>query len=293
MLNYWTMFDLKWPNASNNYWTMTLIFIHCHNKFKKKKSYHETLQSSESHKQPEPHNQRLSKLVVQSLQNDHQSQTETNVPRYEPGLDLQDFSSIKPLRSTFYGPSPLNSFSEFENVDPHLVKAINDIGITIPSHIQQLAIPQILKGNNCIIGAETGTGKTIAFVLPILQKLLSDKRVTQAQYEPLSHRFNHDNDRKLNEKHHPFEYDAEKKHPVFVIITPSEHLCKQTQKVMDEILARYYDNIYYQNRHNPEFYKLKTMSLHGRALLPKSNELMPDILVTTPTALLTNLHKKH
>merc|ERR1712228_65768 len=251
-------------------------------------------------KQPQAHNQKVSKMLISSLEQNSESINSSNTqqqePVFEPGLDLQQLSSIKPQQSTFYGPSPLDSFEDL-NIDKNLICALNAMGIMIPSHIQQLAIPQILSGSHCVIGAETGTGKTIAYSLPILHKLLNDDIVTNPQYSPISkfHQSEEINEKNTRQSHklHPFEFDAEKKFPSCLIIQPNEALSIQTQNVMNELLDRYYDAIYFQNRDNANFYRIKTMSLHGRALLPKSNELMPDILITTTTALLTNLHKKH
>ena len=56
-----------------------------------------------------------------------------------------------------------------------LKKAIESKGYTNPSEIQQQAIPSILEGNDIMAGAQTGTGKTAAFALPILQKLQKDE----------------------------------------------------------------------------------------------------------------------
>ena len=56
-------------------------------------------------------------------------------------------------------------------LSPALLKAIQDQGYTKPSEIQKEAIPEILKGNDILAGAQTGTGKTAAFALPILHTL--------------------------------------------------------------------------------------------------------------------------
>lgn len=48
------------------------------------------------------------------------------------------------------------------------------IGIKTPTPIQTNCIPQILNGKDCIGASKTGTGKTLAFALPILQKLCED-----------------------------------------------------------------------------------------------------------------------
>ena len=52
-----------------------------------------------------------------------------------------------------------------------LLKSIQAKGYSEPSEIQQEAIPEILKGNDILAGAQTGTGKTAAFALPILHRL--------------------------------------------------------------------------------------------------------------------------
>lgn len=64
------------------------------------------------------------------------------------------------------------SFTQFQ-LDLSLTKAIAQVGYITPTPIQEAAIPPILIGHDLIGTAETGTGKTAAFVLPILQKLLN------------------------------------------------------------------------------------------------------------------------
>ena len=64
------------------------------------------------------------------------------------------------------------SFTQFK-LDSRLNKGITFSGYKNPTPIQQSAIPLALAGNDIIGTAQTGTGKTAAFVLPILHKLLS------------------------------------------------------------------------------------------------------------------------
>ena len=54
---------------------------------------------------------------------------------------------------------------------PELLRALAEKGYTDPTPIQAQAIPSVLSGSDVLAGAQTGTGKTAAFVLPILQKL--------------------------------------------------------------------------------------------------------------------------
>ena len=62
------------------------------------------------------------------------------------------------------------SFAELGLV-PTLLRAVDDAGYTTPTPIQVQAIPVILAGKDVMGGAQTGTGKTAGFALPILQKL--------------------------------------------------------------------------------------------------------------------------
>ncbi len=64
------------------------------------------------------------------------------------------------------------SFAEFA-LDPRLLSNLQQLGYTQPTPIQQQAIAPILAGRDLLAGAQTGTGKTAAFVLPILQRLLT------------------------------------------------------------------------------------------------------------------------
>src|SRR5436190_23696606 len=57
------------------------------------------------------------------------------------------------------------------NLSPEMLQAVHDAGYTEPTPIQVATIPLILTGNDVIGIAQTGTGKTAAFVLPILMKL--------------------------------------------------------------------------------------------------------------------------
>jgi ATP-dependent RNA helicase RhlE len=64
----------------------------------------------------------------------------------------------------------LSKFSDFELATP-ILEAVAAEGYTIPTPIQSQAIPQVLHGRDLCGIAQTGTGKTAAFALPILQRL--------------------------------------------------------------------------------------------------------------------------
>jgi ATP-dependent RNA helicase RhlE len=62
------------------------------------------------------------------------------------------------------------SFADL-GLKPELLRAVDEKGYSAPTPIQAQAIPAVLAGGDLLAGAQTGTGKTAAFVLPILQKL--------------------------------------------------------------------------------------------------------------------------
>ncbi|ODU52481.1 MAG: RNA helicase [Armatimonadetes bacterium 55-13] len=74
--------------------------------------------------------------------------------------------------------APLPQFSELGLSDP-IYKAISEMGFEAPTPIQARAIPALLTGRDIIGQAQTGTGKTAAFALPLIQKL--DPKVAKIQ----------------------------------------------------------------------------------------------------------------
>lgn len=71
---------------------------------------------------------------------------------------------------------PVDPYTTFEalKLRPWLVQSLSNMAIKRPTGIQKACIPEILKGRDCIGGSRTGSGKTVAFAAPILQKLAED-----------------------------------------------------------------------------------------------------------------------
>ncbi|MGB1217438.1 MAG: DEAD/DEAH box helicase, partial [Saprospiraceae bacterium] len=67
-----------------------------------------------------------------------------------------------------------NSFADFK-LDSRLSKTVESMGIITPSPIQDQIIPEILKGKDILGVAQTGSGKTLSFVLPLLMKVAKNK----------------------------------------------------------------------------------------------------------------------
>ncbi len=75
-------------------------------------------------------------------------------------------------------------FDSLDLSDP-ILKAVAEQGYDTPSPIQQQAIPAVLEGKDVMAAAQTGTGKTAGFTLPLLQRLSSGSRVQANQVRAL------------------------------------------------------------------------------------------------------------
>ena len=81
---------------------------------------------------------------------------------------------------------PSDTPQKFETLplDPKLLRAVSDSGYAVMSPIQAKAIPLVLDGRDVMGAAQTGTGKTAAFTLPLLQKMM---RHENASMSPARH----------------------------------------------------------------------------------------------------------
>jgi ATP-dependent RNA helicase RhlE len=91
-------------------------------------------------------------------------------------IDTMSSSGRKACREPQPGPNQnkgaLMNFESF-HLDPHIESGIRALRYTMPTPIQVQSIPTILQGRDMIGLAQTGTGKTAAFALPVLQRLLA------------------------------------------------------------------------------------------------------------------------
>lgn len=60
-----------------------------------------------------------------------------------------------------------------------LIETLNALHINKPTKIQQISIPQFLSEKNLIVHSPTGTGKTAAFAIPIIEKLLKEDQTAK------------------------------------------------------------------------------------------------------------------
>ncbi|MEI6303536.1 MAG: DEAD/DEAH box helicase [Betaproteobacteria bacterium] len=163
-------------------------------------------------------------------------------------------------------PGPIHRYQEnhittsFQNLglSAELLRAVAEQGYTVPTPIQAQAIPVVLAGRDLLGAAQTGTGKTAGFTLPILQLLST--RLGEA---------------------HTANHGKPVKQPVRVLIlTPTRELCAQ----VNESVKTY-----------GKFLKLKsTMIFGGVGFNPQVSELRRgvDIIVATPGRLLDHVQQR-
>lgn len=70
------------------------------------------------------------------------------------------------------------TFSSFSHiVDTRILRALADMGFARPTLVQAKAIPLALEGKDILARARTGSGKTAAYCVPVVQKILNTKGV--------------------------------------------------------------------------------------------------------------------
>ena len=76
-------------------------------------------------------------------------------------------------------------FEDFK-LNPEILRALKDENYTEPTLIQSASIPLILNREDVLGNAQTGTGKTAAFAIPIIQHIANAKRNTNGKRKILS-----------------------------------------------------------------------------------------------------------
>ena len=95
-----------------------------------------------------------------------------NIQPVQTPIQLRDETLPASIQAAI-DPDERLSFAEV-GVDQWLVSSLSNMAIKWPTRIQKACIPQILQGRDCIGGSRTGSGKTIAFAVPILQQWARD-----------------------------------------------------------------------------------------------------------------------
>lgn len=120
------------------------------------------------------------------------------------------------------------SFQAFSNIiDSRILRALADLGFARPTLIQSKAIPLALEGRDILARARTGSGKTAAYCIPVVQKILNSKTVCT---------------RKLTGKvvlssHTCYKIGNAQQATRAVILVPTRELADQVTKYLKGLLA--------------------------------------------------------
>ncbi|XP_066246372.1 probable ATP-dependent RNA helicase DDX56 [Euwallacea similis] len=131
-------------------------------------------------------------------------------------------------------------------LDDRVLKAIEKLGWGAPTLIQEKAIPFLLEGKDVLVRARTGSGKTAAFAIPIVQKILNLKQVVAHQ-----------------------DFKA-------LILAPSQELCQQIHRVIKDLTLKCSREV-----KCIDIAPQEDLSVQKPLLIEK-----PDIIVATPARCL-------
>ena len=136
------------------------------------------------------------------------------------------------------------------NLDDRLLKSISKQGWSCPTPVQSKVIPLVLEGRDIVARAKTGSGKSAAYLIPTIQKIIENKEIGNRPLQCL-------------------------------VIVPSKELCKQAYDQMVLLTSYCSKDVQGLDIGN------KTVD-NAKLQLSK----LPDIIFTTPSKLLANIHNK-
>ncbi|MEB0137741.1 MULTISPECIES: DEAD/DEAH box helicase [unclassified Undibacterium] len=161
----------------------------------------------------------------------------------------------------------------FEALGLHvnLIRALTDSGYTKPTSVQEQAIPAAIAGRDLMVSSQTGSGKTAAFMLPALHKLIAAEVVE------------YDNSKTPNQERQSARSRGDRPRfiaakPKMLVLTPTRELALQVTTATEKYSA-------YSRR-------IKAVSILGGMPYPKQMQLLarnPEILVATPGRLIDHM----
>nr|GMD94102.1 DEAD-box ATP-dependent RNA helicase 39 [Ipomoea batatas] len=145
-----------------------------------------------------------------------------------------------------------SSFEEL-GLSEEVMGALEEMNISLPTEIQAIGIPAVLRGKSVVLGSHTGSGKTLAYLLPIVQLLRRDEELYGILMKP--------------------------RRPRAVVLCPTRELCEQVFRVAKSI------------SHHARF--RSTMVSGGGRLRPQEDSLNApiDMVVGTPGRVLQHIEE--
>ncbi|RMD42079.1 hypothetical protein DV735_g3057, partial [Chaetothyriales sp. CBS 134920] len=129
------------------------------------------------------------------------------------GLKFEEISSIKVVAESAEKISPIVDF-EHAGLHPIMVENIGRCNYFVPTPIQAYTIPAVVSGHDLIATAQTGSGKTAAYLIPTLSKLMGKAKKLAAPRPNLVNGFD-------------IRTDGVRAEPLVLVIAPTRELCCQ------------------------------------------------------------------
>eukprot|EP00455_Lapot_gusevi_P036129 TRINITY_DN400_c0_g1_i2.p1 TRINITY_DN400_c0_g1~~TRINITY_DN400_c0_g1_i2.p1 ORF type:complete len:919 (+),score=193.38 TRINITY_DN400_c0_g1_i2:75-2831(+) len=147
---------------------------------------------------------------------------------------------------------PLNRFGAF-GLSSNILVALDEEGISTPTEIQKKAIPALLRGEDALLGAQTGTGKTMAYLLPLLHRMKADELAGVV---------------------------TRPGHPRFIVLVPTRELAHQVVNVAKRLA------------HHLKFRSVGLNQAGSKVSSDQFNRSI-DLLISTPSRLLFHIEEKN
>jgi len=148
-------------------------------------------------------------------------------------------------------------------LDRRLVKALSKLGFIYPTLVQSRCIPIALQGKDVLVRARTGSGKTVAFSLPLLHKLLTSKEAESSTGGGGGGGGGSSSSQAKTQ---------------CVVLVPTKELCKQIEKHMSDL-------IYYCRDH----VSIVALADDNTSVQQYRLQAKPDIIISTPAKLVQHL----
>ncbi|KAH1436832.1 hypothetical protein KXX32_004909 [Aspergillus fumigatus] len=183
------------------------------------------------------------------------------------GLKIGNLQKIDVIAESRERPHPVKNFDD-AGLHPIMRENIRLCNYEVPTPIQAYAIPAVLTGHDLIAIAQTGSGKTAAFLIPVLSQLMGKAKKLAAPRPNLANGFDP-------------SVDAVRAEPLLLIVAPTRELSTQ---IFDEARRLCYRSM------------LRPCVVYGGAPVREQREELQkgcDILIGTPGRLLDFMDKPH
>jgi len=151
----------------------------------------------------------------------------------------------------------ISSFTDLD-LDDRILKAVSKLCWSTPSQVQAKTIPLAIEGKDIIVRAKTGSGKTGAYLIPVIQKILKRKKITK------------------------------EKNGVSLVLVPSKELCKQAYRNALELTSYCSKEVRVMDIGNPTVQSVSSLVESADILISTPSKILAHINNNTITTRIKN-----